>query len=45
MSFLSLSSKNISAYVAPMYTKLSGYTLCSILKIFSEGFVNKLFLA
>jgi len=27
MSFLSFSSTYISAYVAPMYTKLSSYTL------------------
>jgi len=42
--FLSV-SRNISAYVAHMYIKLSSYTLSSFLKIFSEGFVNKLFLA
>ena len=28
-----------------VYTKLSSYTLSSILKIFTEGFVNKSFLA
>jgi len=43
--FLSFSSANISAYVASMYTKLSSYTLSSVLKIFSVGFVNKSFLA
>ena len=45
MSFLSFSGRYFSAYVAPMYTKLSSYTLSSILKIFTEGFVNKSFLA
>jgi len=38
---LSFSSSNIPAYIASIYITLPSYTLSSILKIFSEGFVNK----
>ena len=41
--FVILQYKHLS--LCSMYTKLSSYTLSSILKIFSEGFVNKSFLA
>jgi len=45
MTFLSYSKSEMSTSVASIYTKLSSLAPSYIMKTFSEGFVNVLFVA
>ena len=45
MTFLSYSKSEISTSVAPIYTKLSSLVPSYIMKTYTEGYVNILFLA